>query len=376
MPGQIDIGMEIADLKRLLVRSKKEPVNCAIGLSKDGVPKIHVDKLKQPRACLAELTKAHGSLKTPGFGSVHVDVDEDPKMVILTLNKPSPGFGRKFKKGLRGTGFTKITIIHEDGSPAENIGEDDEGDEQTADPNQTVADDATPQLQTGDDAATGTQPTTAAAAFDTAGLTHRLTDAVKLMLPVIAANPSMRDDLKTLAESAQAAIKSANPGAEDVIHQLELAIDSARQSAPAAAPGAADGGQPGTLQTVPKLWLDTIDSMVADCGKLKDGIRKDFGDQSPEVVADIEKNLSRIDQVCGKFDKSLADLLQSAAGASDQAARTAALTKVRAAVAAQVKWAATDPVVALLDDNPWAPARIKQRLATVLGQVNELSRSA
>jgi hypothetical protein len=397
MPGQIDIGMEIADLKKLLIRSKREPVNCAIGLSKDGVPKIHVDKIKKPRACLAELTKSHGSLKMPGFGSMHVDVDEDPKLVILTLNKPAPGFGRKFKKGLRGTGFTKIMIMHEDGSPAEQIGEDeDEGDEQQGAETaggEAETTDATPQLDTGGDTTTATETTSTS--FDAAGLTHRLTAAVKLMLPVIAANPSMRDDLKTLAESAQAAIKSANSGAEDVIQQLELAIDEARQGGQSGAPGGqADGTQTGAaqagaapgdgtqadgkqaaLRSVPKLWMDTIKTMEADCHKLKDAIRKDFADQPREVIADIEKNFDRIDQVCERFDRRLADLLLDAAEAPDQASRTAALTKVRTAVAAQVKWAATDPVIGLLDDNPFGVSMgIKQRLASVLGQVNEASR--
>jgi hypothetical protein len=364
--------MDVADLKRLLIRSKKEPVNCAIGLSKDGMPKIHVDKMKQPRACLALLTKDHGSLKMPGFGSVHVDVDEDPKMVILTLNKPAPGFGRKFKKGLKGTGFTKITIVHEDGSPAEQIGEDDdEGDEQTAQtptPGAASAD-TSGRAGTGDDAAP--DQARVAPAFDAAELTKRLTDAVKAMIPVISANPSVQGDLKTLATNAQAAIKAADPGAEDTIQQLEQAIDNARQNAPVAP---ADGKQ-AVLQSAPKLWLDTIATMEADCAKLKDSIRQDFSDQPPQVIADIEKNLDRIDKVCERFDKKLADLLTDAAQAPDQASRNTALTKVRAAVTAQVKWAATDPVIALLDENPWAPMGIKQKFATVLGQVNEASRA-
>ena len=108
---------------------------------------------------------------------------------------------------------------------------------------------------------------------------------------------------------------------------------------------------------------------------MKDAIRKDFAGEAPDVVADIEKNLGRIDQVCGRFDKTLAELLQSAAAAPDQATRNAALIKARSAAIAQIKYAASEPLIGLLDDNPFGVSPgIKQKLATVLTQVTNATR--
>ncbi len=131
MAAPVNFGMETADLKRLLIRSKREPVNCAIATGKDGGPLILLDKVKQPRAVSGELTKQFKDMKNPRWGTAFVDVDADPKKVILTLNRPLPGFGRRLKKvALKGTGFTKVEIHHDDGSPPEVVVEEDgEGDE-------------------------------------------------------------------------------------------------------------------------------------------------------------------------------------------------------------------------------------------------------
>ena len=367
MAAPVNFGMDTADLKRLLVRSKKEPVNCAIAMGKDGGPLILLDKIKQPRAVSAELTKKFSDMKNPRWGTAFVDIDEDPKKVILTLNKPSPGFARKLKKvALKGTGFTKVEIHHDDGSPPELVAEeDDEG----GDAGQAGA-----PTGAGDAAAPAATPQPQPAApLDVAGLTKRLTDAVKRMLPVIAADPSRQNELKALATQAQGAIKAADPASERMIGQLEAAIDGGGQSKSAAP---ADAAKTAALTAVPKRWLDTIASIETDCGKLKDAIRKDFAGEAPAVLADIEKNLARIDQVCGKFDKTLADLLQNAANAPDPASRNTAFTKVRAAVANQIKWATSEPLVALLDDNPFGVSPgIKQKLASALTEVTNASRA-
>ncbi len=54
----------------------------------------------------------------------------------------------------------------------------------------------------------------------------------------------------------------------------------------------------------------------------------------------------------------------------------AAFTKVRAAVANQIKWATSEPLVALLDDNPFGVSPgIRQKLASALTEVTNASRA-
>jgi hypothetical protein len=110
MAGQPDTGVDKAELKKLLIRSKREPVHCAVGIGKDQQALIMLDKIKPPRAISKEIEKKFGDVKTPRWGSAFVDVDEDPKLVILTLNKPISGFARRLKKTLRGTGFSKVEV--------------------------------------------------------------------------------------------------------------------------------------------------------------------------------------------------------------------------------------------------------------------------
>ena len=107
-PASPDIDK--GELKKLLIRSKKEPVNCAVAMSKSQQALIVLDKIKQPRAILKELEKKFGDVAMPRWGTAFVDVDADPKLVILTLNKPTPGFARKMKKTLKGTGFAKVEV--------------------------------------------------------------------------------------------------------------------------------------------------------------------------------------------------------------------------------------------------------------------------
>ena len=363
------------ELKKLLIRSKKEPVNCAVAMSKGQQALIVLDKIKQPRAILKELEKKFGDVAMPRWGTAFVDVDTDPKLMILTLNKPTPGFARKMKKTLKGTGFAKVEVRLEDGTVDEAVGDDEEeGEEDGLGGASAAADgDASAQTTTDEPATTMAPPAAQSAVpFDVAGLTKRLTDVVKRMLPVIAADPSRQGELKTLATQAQAAIKGADPSAESLIDQLEDTVNGGGQSG-ATAP--ADPAAQAALASTPKLWLDTIATVESDCAKLKDAIRKDFAGEAPDVVADIEKNLGRIDQVCGRFDKTLAELLQSAAAAPDQATRNAALAKARSAVIEQIKYAASEPLIGLLDDNPFGVSPgIKQKLATVLTQVTNATR--
>src|SRR3954454_22351553 len=121
--ADIDRGMEVADMKRLLTKSKVEPVNVAVGLDgKNAVMMLH--KIKQPKAVSKDLEGKFKGLKNPRWGTAFVDTDADAKLVILTLNRTAAGMGQKLKKTLKGTGFSKVRIQLEDGTIDEDVGEE------------------------------------------------------------------------------------------------------------------------------------------------------------------------------------------------------------------------------------------------------------
>jgi hypothetical protein len=93
-----DAIMAPAEMKQILAQSKRgTPVNCAIGLTKDKDGVILVHKKRPPKKLLAELKKeaATASLAldvgTLRFGRAEVDVDVDPGLLKLVVNKDAPG---------------------------------------------------------------------------------------------------------------------------------------------------------------------------------------------------------------------------------------------------------------------------------------------
>jgi hypothetical protein len=122
MPAELKAAMEKGELKKLLARSKKEPVSCAVGMGdgrKSEVGLILLDRIKAPKAVLKELEKEFPEAANTRFGTAVVDVDTDPKLVLLQLNRPASGIGKKLIKSLKGTGFSKVRVVLDDGSVAE-----------------------------------------------------------------------------------------------------------------------------------------------------------------------------------------------------------------------------------------------------------------
>lgn len=196
--------METADIKKLLTQSKKEPVNCAIGVNKNGEAAILLHKIKQPRALLSELEKEAGKLTTPAFGQALVDVDEDPKKVILTLNRAPSGISKRLKKALIGTGFTKVEIRNEDGSLAEADG----------------ADELPPEV------------TTDAASPQPHDLEPALAELMKRIPAAVTANAALAGPLKQLATAAVAAVRGQDmAAASTAVEALRQALADAKPAA-------------------------------------------------------------------------------------------------------------------------------------------------
>jgi hypothetical protein len=202
-------AMDIGDIKKLLVLSKKEPVNCAIGLDKGGDAVILLHKIKAGMALLKDLEKEQGKLSQPAFGQAFVDMDEDPKLVILTLNRAPSGAGKKLKKTLAGTGFTKVEIRNEDGTVAEG-----EGSEAglAAEAAPAAVPEPTPQPQ---------------------DLEAALAVLIKQIPAVVAANASLAGELRQLAGSAVAAVRGADMAlASAALAALQQALADAEAAPP------------------------------------------------------------------------------------------------------------------------------------------------
>lgn len=102
--------IDIAGLKRLFILARKRPVGCAVGLTVDGKAKIMLHKVKKPKAILRDLIEQFGDLKNSRWGTVEVDENEKPKLILLTLNRSIPGLDIRLKKAIKGTGFTRVEV--------------------------------------------------------------------------------------------------------------------------------------------------------------------------------------------------------------------------------------------------------------------------
>ena len=112
MAVAVNTGMTKSEMRKLLMRSKEEPVACAVGIGDDaalGLMVLH--RTKRGKMMEAVLKEAVPQAKIMRFGTAKVDADDDPKLVLLSLNRGLGGIARKLVKTLKGTGFTKVRIV-------------------------------------------------------------------------------------------------------------------------------------------------------------------------------------------------------------------------------------------------------------------------
>jgi methylglyoxal synthase len=227
MAAEVQTGMDKQEMKRLLMKSKKEPVNCAIGQGSDpSIGLLMLDRIKGPKAVEKELTKEIPDARNTRFGRAEVDVDEDPKLVKIFINKPIASMARKLVKTLKGTGFTKVQILLEDGSPVEAF---EEADEQAPVETQGEARPTAPGVAPPPPPPPPPQPE---AKPDPAELARLLAEQVKRMPPILAAVPAEKERLTKFATDANVQLKTNNlVYAGATIEQLRRALDAAEAQA-------------------------------------------------------------------------------------------------------------------------------------------------
>jgi len=365
MAAEVDRGMEVADMKRLLSKSKTEPVNAAVGLDgKNAV--MMLDKIKQPKAVSKLLEGKFDGLKNPRWGTAFVDIDADPKLVILTLNRAASGMGAKLKKTLKGTGFSKIRIQLEDGTIAEDVGEEEteeEGEEQGHGiPEAPVAPEPVaaqgPADQQGEAKPAETQ--TQEHAFDPAALTKRLTGVVKRMMDYVKTAPDRANELKDLATKAQVALKGTDEqAATQAVDALEKALAGPQKDTGAVTKN------PVVLQKS-RLALVAARKRVEDeIGKLHEAMSKHYDGHG--FGADLDKVFqSKVEPILTTLDQSLADKLDEMGNSSSATEHQKLAGEARQLIDKYESFLSSDPLIPQLDKNPFVPLQIQKTLTATL----------
>lgn len=357
-----DAIMPAAKLKPLLMRSKQEPVFCAIGLSKakDGV--ILLDKKAKPRKVLALLKAAAKKEKVDlegsslRFGHASVDTDVDSALVTFTVNKDAPGPLRiGLLAHLKKAGFGKCEIVVD--TALENEAEEDDAEE------------GAPAA-----AAAAAAP---AAGPDLAALTARLTALVKQMMAASASNPNGADAMKAAAVAAQAAMKSGDTAAAsmqmDTLESLLGAPQAGASGAPAA-PGAPAG--PGSMGSpvfakARSTWVATRKKVESELGKLHKEMMTAYAGHG--VAADLDKMFtSKVEPIMGQLDDSLAHKLDEVSSNSDPAAHQKLVQEAKQIITGYEAFLQSEPLIAKLDKNPFVPLSIQ---ATLTASLTALSKA-
>jgi hypothetical protein len=400
-----DAIMAPAEMKPILALSKRgTPISCAIALTKEKEGVILLHKKLKPKKLLAELKKeaadAGLALDTTSlrFGRAEVDVDVDPGLLTLIVNKDAPGVMRpKLLEQVRKAGYKSVEITIDTGLESESEEEDQSAAGQDAagltGPGQQPA--AAPP------SAPSTLPSAAAAPpppppegkqapADTAALTKELTTLVREMVNFIDHNPAQRVTLVRLATEAQISLKQGDlqkvkTGIEVLRKVLKQPASAAVGTSPAppsgqqpaaAAPAgqqpAVKGADPAMVQRLKKtgqVWDATIARMTRDLDQLAKTVTvaskdhelgESFGHEFQTVVEPLVKTV----------DKQMSDLLQGAAEAGSADEHQRFLTEVRKAVGQLQKFVQSHPVIDHLDGNPFHPVAIAKTLNASLAAVS------
>ena len=336
--------MEIAEIKKLLTASKKEPVNCGIGQAKDGAALIALHRNKAGRALVSELEKENPGMKMPCFGTASVDIDDDPKLVKLTLNKAPGGLGKRLKKSLKGTGFSKVMIMLEDGSVAESIAEEEEGESEGQ--------------QAGAAATTSTVPP-GEPPISMASLRGDFANMMRQIPMTAAGNPELLEKFKALAAVANDALKGTDGNsALKAVGELRKALAAAPP--PELQPSASAGAKPSifppgqfvAMQKSRLLWDAARKKVASEVSSLRSAVRAEF-EGDPEETTAINA-LDQLDEVLNGYSEDLLDLLDDMLNETDATAYAESRKEATALLAEYVTFTESNPLVKKLDgDTPF-----------------------
>lgn len=367
MAGEVNTGMDKTEMKRLLAKSKQEPVNCAFGQGKDKtVALLLLDKIKGPRGVEKDLVKQFPDANNTRFGVALVDMDDDPKEVKFRINKMVSGAARKLIKTLKGTGYTKVVIMLDDGTVVEKDSEEEEQPTTETQGTETVTPPSNePEASNVPPPPPPPPPQPQAPAYDKAALTKQWNDLVKEIPAALAKAPLLKDQLTKYATDGQVNLKTDNLAyAAAAIEQLRRALEAVKAGE--------TGASKATYEKSAKIWHAIRGQMEEKIEALRSQIVTTYEPTGLSGQLDTAYR-NRVSGVLEMLDESLADKLESASQVLDPTARATLVQEAKVLIQTYKGFVDTDGTITELDSNPFG-VDMKLR-ATVGGALGVLAKS-
>lgn len=331
--------MSAAEMKPLLMLSKREPVNAAVGMTADKMGVILLNKKGKPRKVMsdlkAEAKKVGLALESASlrFGTAEVDTEVDSSLVRFRVNKEAPGMlGPKLKEHLKKAGFQKVEFVLDPGLEEE-----------------------------GEEEAEGEQ------APDWGGLGGTLTGLVQKIATASGGDPVRQKNLVQLAATANTALKAQQDfaAASAAVQALQKAIEEPPSAQPRqSATGTVAYGK------ARLAWIATRHKIEGEVNKLRDQIIANY--QADGMVNELKQAYeTTVKPVLDTFDEELADKLDDAQNAANPEERAQLVAQARAALRRYQSYLDTDPLIGDLDGNPFVPLTIKTTVGTALAAVGK-----
>ena len=428
--------MPAAELKPLLVLSKRQAVGCAIGLTRDKQGLVLLHRRKKPRKLMAELLRqAKGAgtdvdRATLRFGRATVDGASDSSTVHFTVNKHAPDALRiKLLERLRPVGFQHCDVTVDEGLESESDEGEDGDDEAEAHPHggpaatepgipapdrtAEAAAPAAPARQVGtppDDRTSATMrpategpvgqgasgaPAADAGAADPAGsdpgmVRSRLASLARRATAALAADPSGTDAIRAVAGQARQALASGDAAtagqAADTLERL-LPPDPASRGLSDGATGTpkADAGQPSAqIGTPPDAARHPTGSPVFAKGQaawtaVRTKLQADIDTAMKGMAAAygdgdprVRAILDRVEPIMRQLDDSLAIKLGEVAANGAPEAHAPLVKQAEAIIGRYRAFVDGEPMIAGLDSNPFHPMAVRRTIDTALAALSKV----
>lgn len=127
---------------------------------------------------------------------------------------------------------------------------------------------------------------------------------------------------------------------------------------------------PPALVKAPELWEQARKSIVGRIDQLKAAVRKEFAAEGPDIIGEIEKNMTKLDRVMDAFDDKLTVCLTKAQAAQNEAARKNELSQAKNILAQHINYVKSESMITHIDSNPFGvKTNLRQTLTDALTQM-------